>query len=129
MSMNHKNVCRLLNYIDHSLIAISTITGCASISAFVSLIGIPMGSTSSAIGLNICVITAGIKKYKSINKKKENKHDKIVFLAKSKLINIEIVISKASMDSNIIYDEFVLMNNLLKEVYDMKEEIKNFNNK
>ena len=58
MSKKHKRVCRVLNYIDHSLIAISTITECVSVSAFTSLVGIPKGITSSAIGLKICVITA-----------------------------------------------------------------------
>ena len=61
MSKKHKNVCRALNYIDHLLIIISTITGCVSISVFASLVGIPIRITSSAIGLEICVITAGIK--------------------------------------------------------------------
>ena len=84
ISKKHKKVSRVLNYIDHSLIVISTITGCVFISAFASLVGIPIGITSSAIGLKICLITAGIKKYKSIIKKKEKKHDKIVLLAKSK---------------------------------------------
>ena len=40
-------------------------------------------------------IAAGIKKYKSIIKKKKKKHDKIVLLAKSKLNGIEVLISKA----------------------------------
>ena len=62
-------VCRVLNYIDHSLIIISKITACVYISAFASLVGIPVGITSSAIELNICVITARIKKYKSMIKK------------------------------------------------------------
>ena len=70
MSEKHKKVCRVLNYIDHSLIIISAITGCFSISAL-SLVGVPIGIASSAIGLNICVITAGIKKYKSMIKKKK----------------------------------------------------------
>ena len=78
MSKMHKKVCRGLNYSDHLLIVISTITGCVSISAFASLVGIPIGISSSAIGLKICAITAGIKKYQSIIKKKKNKHDKIV---------------------------------------------------
>ena len=90
MCKKHKKVCRLLNYIEHSLIAISTITGCVSISAFASLVGVPIGITSFAIGLKICVITAGIKKRKSIMKKKRKKHDKIVSLAKSKLSNIKV---------------------------------------
>ena len=85
MSNKHKKNCRVLNYIAHLLIVISTITGCVSISDFASLVGIPIGITSSAIGLKICAITVGIKKYKLIIKKEENKHDKIVLLARSKL--------------------------------------------
>ena len=69
ISNKHKKVCRVLNYFDHSLIIISSITGCVSTSVFASLVGIPIVITSSAILLKICVITAGIKKYKSIIKK------------------------------------------------------------
>ena len=61
MSKKYKKGCRVLNYIDQSLILISTISGCVSISAFASLVGISIGITSSAIGLKICAITAGIK--------------------------------------------------------------------
>ena len=52
MSTKHKKVCRVLNYTDHSLILISAITGCVSISVFASLVGI-IGITSSAIGLKV----------------------------------------------------------------------------
>ena len=64
MSKKHKKSCRVLNYINHILIVISTITGCILISAFSSLVGIPIGVTSSAIGLKISAITVGIKTYK-----------------------------------------------------------------
>ena len=129
MSKKHKNVCRILNYIEHSLIIIFRIAGCVSISAFASLVVIPIGITSSAIRLKVCVITAGIKKYKSISKKKRKKHNKMLFLAKSKLNSIEVLISKALNDSNIKHDGFVLINYVLKELYDMKEEIKHSNDK
>ena len=59
--------------------------------------------------------------------KKRKKHNKIVLLAKSKLNNIEILISKALIDSNISHDEFILINNALKEFYHLKEEILNSN--
>ena len=49
--------------------------------------------------------------------------------AKSQLNRIEVLISKALIDSNISHDEFVLINNVLKEFYDMKEKIKNYNKK
>ena len=37
--------------------------------------GVPIEITSSAIGLKICVIYSGIKKYKCITKKKEKKRN------------------------------------------------------
>ena len=46
-------------------------------------------------------------------------------LAKFKLNSIEVLISKALIDSVISHDEFVLINNVLKEYNKMKEEIKN----
>ena len=46
-------------------------------------------------------------------------------LTKTKLNSIEVLISKALIDSNSSHDEFVLINNVLKEYDDMKEEIKN----
>ena len=43
--------------------------------------------------------------------------------------SIEVLISKVLIDSNISHDEYVLINNVLKEFYDMKEELKNSNDK
>ena len=129
MSKKHKKICKVLNYIDHSLIVISTITGYVSVSVFRSLVGIPKGIASSITGLKTCVITAGIKNHNSIIKKKKKKHDKIVLLAKSKLNSTEVLISNVLIDSNISHDEFVLTNNVLKKIYTMKPEIKNSNNK
>ena len=57
---------------------------------FFSLVGIPIGITSSPIGLKMCAITAGIKKYKSIIKKMKKEYGKIVLFAKSKLNSIEV---------------------------------------
>ena len=70
MSRNLKKVCITLNYIEYFHILVSTITGCITISDFAPLIGVPIGIASSAIGLKICAITAGVKRYKSIIKKK-----------------------------------------------------------
>ena len=114
MCKKHKKVCRVLNYIDHSLIAISTITGRVSIFAFASLVGIPIGITISAIGLKICEITIGNKKHKSRIKKKRKKHDKTVLLAKTQLNRIELLMSRALIDSNISHGEFVLIHDELK---------------
>ena len=104
-------------------IVISTITGCVSISAFASLVGFPIGITSSAIGLKIYTITGGIRKHKSMNKKKKKKHNKRVLLTKSKLNSIEVLICKALIDSNISQDEFLLINDVLKGFYKWKNQL------
>ena len=78
-----------------------------------------IGSCScQVVGLNICAITAGIKKYKSIIKKK--KHAKIVLLGKGKLNTIEVLILKAFINTYISHDEFVSVNNVLREYYEME---------
>ena len=48
----------------------------------------------------------------------------IVFLAESKLNSIEVLISKALINSYLSDDELVLINNVFKK-YDIHEEIKN----
>ena len=125
MSEKHKKTCGYLNYIEVLLILDSTITGCVSTSAFTSLVAIPAGITSSAVGLNICIITVVNKKYGSNIKKKKKKHDLIVLLGKNKLDAIEVLISKALIDSYINHDEFVSVNNVLKVYIEMRDEIKN----
>ena len=115
ISKKHRKIYTILRrtFIENLLILASLVTGCVSISAFVSLFGILVGITSSAVGWKISAITAGIKKYKWTIKKKKKNHDKIALLAKTELHNIEVLISK---------------DNVLKEYDDTKEEIKNVKN-
>ena len=77
------------------------------------------------IGIKICAVTVGIKKYKPIIKKKKKKHDKIVLLGKDKLNTIEVLISKAVMESYMSHDQFFSVNDMLREYNKMKKEIKN----
>ena len=90
MSKKHKKVYRVLNYIEPLLILISTVTGCVCISSFASLVGMPIGITSSALRLKVCVITVGMKKYKPKIEKKKEKHNKMLLLAKSKFNSVEV---------------------------------------
>ena len=55
-----------------------------------------------------------------MNKKNKKKYDKIVLLAKSKLNGTEVWSSKVLIDSNVSHDEFVLINNALIKLYQMK---------
>ena len=56
-------------------------------------------------------MSSGIRKYKSIIKKKERSR-------------LDVLISTILIDSNISNDFFFLLNNVLKGYEDMKEEIK-----
>ena len=128
MSKKDKNVCRVLSYFEHFLVFISEFSGYVSMSAFTSSVVVPLGITSSAVGIKICATTAGIKKYKSITKEQKKKHDKIVMLQIAKLDITEVLMSKTLIDSYIIHDEFVSVNNVLLEYNDMKEQIINLEN-
>ena len=97
MSEKYKNTCKY--YVEYLLISVSTVTDCVSISALASLVCVAVGITSSAVGIKIYAITAGIKKYKSVIEKKKKKHDKIVLLGKAKLNTIEVLTSNSLIDS------------------------------
>ena len=106
MSEKHKKVFKLLWVFSYALLA------CVSV-----------GITSSAVGLKICALTTAIKMQESIIKKKRRKHDKIVLLAKTKLSAIKVLIFNALLDSNFNHDEFVPVNNVLREYNEVREEI------
>ena len=50
MCKKHKNVGMTWNYIEQWLFLVPVTTGCVSISAFASLVAIPIGITRSAVG-------------------------------------------------------------------------------
>ena len=77
-----------------------------STSTFASLLGIPRGIASSAIGSKNFKIAAGIEKYKLTTKKKIKKHDKMILLGKTKLNSVQVLIFKALINSNNSHDEF-----------------------
>ena len=58
------------------------------------------------------------------NEKEKNKHRKITLLAGSKLNNIEKIISKALIDSDISYDEFTLVINEEQNYFRLKRNIR-----
>ena len=114
MSERYKKTYKYLNYTKLLLILISAITSCVSISAFASLVFVPVGAASSAVGIkssyNHCR-----NQYKSIIKKKNKKHDKLVLLGKDKLNSIEFLNFKSLIDSYINHDEFDSIKNVWRE--------------
>ena len=74
MNKKHKKVCKTLNCINHFLILASAVAVCVSTFTSNSFVSIPIGTTSSAIGLKICAMTAEVKKYKSILEKERRRN-------------------------------------------------------
>ena len=125
ISRKHNKFCITLKHIEHFLILASAITGCISISAFHPFLVISIAFTGYPTALKICAIASRIKQYKSIVKKKKNTRNKKVLLAKFKLNRIEFLISKTLIGSNISHEEFVWIDNMLKEYDNIKEQIIN----
>ena len=67
ISKKHKKVCKVLNYVEHLVILVSTVTGSISISAFASLVGMPIGTANSAVQMEMHATTEKRK----IKKKKK----------------------------------------------------------
>ena len=89
MTWRVKKVCRPLITLKTSLLLfLSSVV----VSAFVSLVGLPVGIVTSAVGLKICAINEGIKKDKSIIKKKRKKNNKVELLSKPILKPFEVLI-------------------------------------
>ena len=76
-------MCRTLNYFARFLDFVSAVSSYVSILVFTLLVGAPVGIAISVVGLKDFSLTTGIKKYKSIIKKKRKKHANIVLLAKT----------------------------------------------
>ena len=83
-----------------------------------------IGITSSIAGLKTCAIIAGIKKYKSKNKKTKKEHYKIVLLVKTKSNSIEVLISRALNNLYISHDEFISVNNVIRKCANLKKKKK-----
>ena len=61
INKKEKKVCRILKYTEYLLILASTLSGCVSIFSVASLIGVPVGISSSAIIKKFSVILYELK--------------------------------------------------------------------
>ena len=119
------NYTAALDYTDKMLIILSATRGGISIISFTNVIGIPAGVISAIFTLLFSLTTEIIKKLLKETIEKKKKHMKIIMLAKSKLNNIESLMSQALIDLGISHEEFTTIVNE-KEKYDqMKESVRN----
>ena len=77
-----------------------------SITSYVSVVGTPAGIADSSLTLIFTVGTGISKSLLKVTKKRKKKHNKIIALTKSKLSDIETLLSSALNDSKISHEEF-----------------------
>ena len=94
------------DYLNKIFITLLASFGTLSIASYASVVGIPAGITGASLTL---VFTIGIGISKSLlklTKKRKNKHNKIIVLAKNKLNMIDTLLFSALNDSEISHEEF-----------------------
>ena len=94
----------LFDYIDKILIVLNATSCEVCIISSANVVAAPVGIASASFTLIFSLTTGIIKKLLSITRKKKNKHDKILMLAKSKLDSIEILVSQARFDMEISHE-------------------------
>ena len=99
--------------------------GTLSIASYASVVGPPAGIAGSSLTLTFTIGTGISKSLLKVTKKRKKKHNKIIALAKSKLSDIETLLSSALNDSKISHEEFTSIITE-KNIYEnIKKNIKN----
>ena len=112
------------DYLDKIFIALSASFGTLSIASYASIVGTPVGIAGSSLTLIFTIGTGISKSLLKVTKKRKNRHNKIIALAKNKLNTIDTLLSSGLNDSEISHDEFT---NIITEtnIYEnIKENIK-----
>ena len=113
------------DYADKVFVTLSASFGTLSIASHASVVGIPVGIAGASLTLIFTVTTGVVKKLLSVTKKKKNKHNKIMVLARNKLNIVETLLSSALSDFDISHEEFAKIIDEKVKYEGIKENIKN----
>ena len=94
-----------------------------------NIIGAPAGIASESLTLFFSLITGIVKKLLNIKRKKREKLEKILILAKSKLNSIETLVSQALIDMEISHEEFITILKEKDKYEKMKDNLRSENGK
>ena len=111
ISKNISKYIASLDYFDKSLNVLSILSGSISIASFATVIGAPAGIIGASCGFTFSITSGFVKKFLKTIRNKKKKHNKIVILARSKLISIESKISKALTDNEISHEDVKTIEN------------------
>ena len=107
------------------LITSSAITGGVSTPAFVSGVGLPVGTVLGGFGLVFPLLTIPTQKFSRSQTVKQGKYDAIMPLAQSKLDSIIDIISQAMQDGDISPTEFHKVLQEVEKYRKFKADIRN----
>ena len=123
MSKNLSKYNASFEYFNKSLIVLSVATDTMSISSFATVIGAPVGMMSASLSLAFSITTGFVKKLLKTTRNKKKKHNKIIMLARSKLISIESKMYEALINNEISHENFMITFNEQKIYRELKESI------
>ena len=106
-----------------SLIVLSSANGKISNASFRTVIGTPARTASVSLSLTFPLPTRLVKKVLETTRKRNEKHNKIVMLARSKLSSIESKVSEAVMNNQISHEDFLPIINEERNYRELKESI------
>ena len=93
-------------YADKIFITLSASFGTLSLVSHATVVGIPVGIAGGSLTVLFTVTSGIVKKLLNATRKKNNKHNKIIALARNKLNIIETLMSQVLIDFEISHDEF-----------------------
>ena len=107
MSKNLSKYNASIEYFNKSLIVLSVATDSISISSFATVIRAPVGMMSASFSFAFSITTGFVKKLLKTTRNKKKKHNKIIMLARSKLISIESKMYETLINNEISHENFI----------------------
>ena len=107
MSQTLNKCITALDFADKILLVLSDAGSGVSLLSFTTVSGTLVGIASASICLVFPVSNGIVRMFLKTMGKKNNNHSKIDLLVRSKLNSIEKILSKALIDHDITYDEFL----------------------
>ena len=115
------------DYINKSLIFLSSTSGSISIAPFASVIEAPVEIASASLSLTFSISTGIVKKLLKTTRNRKKKHNTIVVLVRSKLNSIESKISEALINNETSHEDFTAIINEEKNYPELKESVRMMN--
>ena len=120
-----KRLNTITGIVDTAVITSAVIAGRASIPAFASGPGLPIGTALGGLGVVLSLLRIATQKFSRSQRVKQGKHDAILLLAQSKLDSMADILSQAMQDRDISPTEFHKVLQEREKYCKLKADIRN----